>query len=200
MGNGHGDTEDRDRDVSRRTRGHEEWAWGHGWECVGPQRTQGHGGEGMGRWQRMGTQRGGLGDTEDRHRDVSRRTWGTGLGTQPGGFRDMEGTGTWWDPRGDAAGGHGHMQRWTQGHGREGVGTWVAMRTHWEWQGDTAGRVQGHRGWAWGHGGEDAEDTASPRAHLHSIGELHLVDEEGDKVPSGDCPRGHQLCPIAEEP
>ena len=40
----------------------------------------------------------------------------------------------------------------------------------------------------------------SPRAHLHGLGELHLVDEEGDKVPGGDGPRGHQLSPVAEEP
>jgi len=63
-----------------------------------------------------------------------------------------------------------------------------------------AGRAWGHGEQAWGHGEEDTGDTASPRAHLHGLGELHLVDEEGDQVPGGDGPCGHQLSPVAEEP
>lgn len=91
-------------------------------------------------------------------------------------------------------------QQRTQGRGGEGMGTWVAMGTHWDWHGDTVGRVQGHGEWAWGHSGEDAGDLVSPWAYLQGLGEIHLVDEEGDKVPGGDGPCGHQLCPVAEEP
>lgn len=63
--------------------------------------------------------------------------------------------------------------------------------------GDTLGLVKGH--------GNAPGDTAgrtlgTPRAHLHGLSELHVVDKEGDKVPGGYGPHGHQLCPTEEEP
>lgn len=51
---------------------------------------------------------------------------------------------------------------------------------------------------AGGHG--DMGIWASRWAHLHNISELHLVEEEGDKVPSADGPRSHQLPSIVEDP
>lgn len=89
-----------------------------------------------------------------------------------------EGTGTWWDEHGDD---REDMvtQGWPWGHAGTGMGT---------------------GGWAWGHSGEDAGDMVSPWGHLHSLGELHLVEEEGDEVPGGDGPQGHQPCPTAEQP
>lgn len=157
-------------------------AWGCGREDTGTQLgTQGHGREGKGRWQGMGTQRGGVGDTEDRHGAVSRRTWGhrerawghgqEGVGTrraQGHGGGTWEGTGTRWDQRGDVAGGHRHTERWARGRR------------------DMAGRAWGH-GWQWGHTGTGT-GTQRRGARRTGLG-TRRGGRWGHGVPSGSPPQ-----------